>query len=118
LNAETACKLRPGKSAQIYRSKTARIATQCRGYVCALNTGRTDAPAACIPRAKFIDHLDHDGTLRLIRPCRKRGLDVEQAYPDAIPKTETESTRLGQQKEERVIKWQEPGFHTRHPVNV
>src|SRR5215469_8052771 len=66
LNAQTTCELRPRKSAQVYRAKDADVATQTGGFVGALDTCRTDPPAACIARAKFINHLNDHGSVSLI----------------------------------------------------
>src|SRR5215469_3854343 len=66
LNAQSTRKLRPRKSAQVYRAKDADIATQTRGFVGALDACRTDPPAACIARAKFINHIDDHGSVSLI----------------------------------------------------
>src|SRR5215472_6166789 len=118
LRAQSACKLRPRKSAQIYRAKDADIAAQTGRVVSAVDTGRTDPPAASIARAKFIDDIDNHGCVSLIRPCRHRSLDIEETHPHAVPKSETEPTRLRQQEKERMVEQQKPGFHARHPVDI
>jgi hypothetical protein len=73
------------------------VATQTRRSIRALDAVKTNAPAACIPRAKFIGYLNDHIIVRLIRPSRQRSLDIEHTHPDAISKTETEPTRLRQQ---------------------
>jgi hypothetical protein len=56
--------------------------------------------------------------LSVIRARRQCRLDIEQAHPKAVPKTETEPPWLCQQEEQRVIQRQEPGSHAGQPVDV
>jgi len=66
LNAQSTRKLRPRKSTQVYRAKDADVTTQTGGFVGALDTCRTDPPAACIAQAKFINHINYHGSVSLI----------------------------------------------------
>src|ERR1700732_4703472 len=108
LHAQRALQLAPGEAAEVNRAKRTDVTTQLGRVVGAADAIGTNPPAAAIPRAKFIGHRDDHGTLCLIRPCRQRSLDVEEAYPDAVAKAETEAARLREQQKQRMIEGEEP----------
>jgi hypothetical protein len=118
LHAQRALQLPPGEAAEVNRAKRTDVTTQLGRVVGALDAIGTNPPAAAIPRAKFLGHRDDHGTLCLRRPCRQRSLDVEEAYPDAVAKAETEAARFREQQKHRMIERQQPGFDACHPVDV
>ena len=118
MDAKGAGQLRPGKAAEVNRAECADVAAEERGFVGAIDAIGANLPAPGVPGAEFIGHLDDHGTRCAIGPRRQCRLDVEQAYPHAIPKTETEPTRLRQEKKQRMIQRQERGSDPRHPVDI
>jgi hypothetical protein len=65
-DTERACQLRPGKAAEVDRAQRTDVTSQIRGFVRSVDAFGADAPAARVPRAEFIDHLDDHRTSILI----------------------------------------------------
>jgi hypothetical protein len=63
---ERACQLRPGEPAEVDGTQCTDVASQIRGFVPSVDATGAVAPAARVPTAEFIDHLDDHETSILI----------------------------------------------------
>jgi hypothetical protein len=65
-DTERACQLRPGEPDEVDGTQCTDVASQIRGFVRSVDATGAVAPAARVPRAEFIDHLDDHETSILI----------------------------------------------------